>query len=384
MLRQPLRGFPLAWALIGAALPHPARAQGEAAGTGPSYVLVAKSAKRIKAGLTVEVKAPNLQADEWSVYVAQIPELPGQVEVRTTLSPRGKPVRELSDEGRPLLVARVPAAGRQWRQDVTVLAEYEATLVERRLERREPGGPAAPAVAPLDPKARRLGLAGGHQFDYQAGPFRAWLDERGLRRGDKEGEVEFARRAFVAVRTGIKHFEGAGVEHLASRACAAGKSDYAGITAVYVAALRANGIPARALGGRVVISEGRPTGTGWAHAKVEFYAGGIGWVPADVAGAVRFNRSPEGLESFGNDTAEFLTTHLDTDLIIKHYFGKETLAWLPDAAWWVKGSGTYDGGQTKVTGTVVVEPRDLSEVLARKPARPGTKPPAATPPRPAR
>ena len=157
-------------------------------------------------------------------------------------------------------------------------------------------------------------------------------------------------------------------EHLASRVCAVGKSDYAGITAVYVAALRANGIPARALCGRVVIFEGQPTSESWPHAKVEFFAQGIGWVPADVAGAIRSNRSPDGLEFFGNDSAEFLTMHLDTDLVIDTYTGRKTVEWLPEASVYVLGAGTFDGGQTKATVTVEVEPLDLTAVLAQ--ARP--------------
>ena len=42
-----------------------------------------------------------------------------------------------------MLFLRVPVAGPQWRQDFTARIEYEATLVERRLEHREPGAPRA-------------------------------------------------------------------------------------------------------------------------------------------------------------------------------------------------------------------------------------------------
>src|SRR5581483_5498973 len=182
----------------------------------------------------------------------------------------------------------------------------------------------------------------GHQFDYQSAPFRAWLDEHDLRRKPEEDEVDFARRAFLVVRKGIKHYEGDKVEHLASRVVEAGKSDYAGITAVYVAALRANGIPTRVLAGRMVLLDGRPSQGCWPHAKAEFFATGIGWVPADVAGAIRMNRPTDGLEYFGNDSAELLTMHLDTDLIIDTYFGPKVIEWLLDASWWVTGSGAFD------------------------------------------
>ena len=47
-------------------------------------------------------------------------------------------------------------------------------------------------------------------------------------------------------------------------------------------------------------------------------------------------RSPEGLEFFGNDSAEFLTMHLDTDLIIDTYSGRQTVEWLPEASVYVR------------------------------------------------
>ena len=62
--------------------------------------------------------------------------------------------------------------------------------------------------------------------------------------------------------------------------------------------------------------------------------------------------------------------HLDTDLIINGLFGRKTLEWLPDPAWQVQGSGSFDGIRTKVAVTVDVEPLDLSEAFAKKPARP--------------
>ncbi len=357
----------------GMVLPCDGRAQDAKTSETPAYGLVPKSAKRIKATLNFEVKSPKLLADEWTLYVAELPELPGQIDVRTTLSPRGKTARELSDAGRPVQYVRIPAVGNKGGQEVALRVDYEAILLERRLEAREADAPTAPAVAPLDAKTRRLELANGHHFDYRSPHFAAWLDENKLHREKTENEVDFARRAFLVVRKGIQHFEGEKVEHLASRVCEAGKSDYAGITAVYVAALRANGIPARALAGRVVIYEEKPTKTSWAHAKAEFFANGIGWVPADVAGAIRTNKSPEGLEFFGSDSAEFLTCHLDTDLVVDTYFGPKTHEWLLDPSFWVKGAGNFDGLKAKVAVNVEVEPVDLAEILARKPTRPSRR-----------
>ena len=186
------------------------------------------------------------------------------------------------------------------------------------------------------------------------------------------------------MRKGTKHFEGEKAEHMASAVCQAGKSDYAGITALYIAALRANGIPARALGGRMVVYEGKPSKSSWPHAKVEFYAEKVGWVPADIAGAIRYNKPPESLEFFGNDPADFLTMHLGTDLILDTAFGPKTMEWLPDPSWWVLGSGSIDGMRTKVTVVVEVEPVGLTEALTNRLARPAPKKQATKSARPGR
>ena len=298
-------------------------------------------------------------------------QLPGQTDVLTTLLPRGKPARELSEAGRPCSSSDCPPWAGSGDQASRPASSTRRPFCSAGSTAGNPALADAPAVAPLDPKTRRLELA-SVTIRPQSAPFQAWLDEQELRREPGENEVDFARRAFLAVRKGIKYVEGEEVEHLASRVCEAGKSDYAGITAVYVAALRANGIPARALFGRVVIYEGQPAKLNWPHAKAEFFAPGLGWVPADPAGAIRSNSPPDGLEFFGTDSAEFLTLHLDTDLVIDTYSGRKTVDGSPRPpcrSW----RGLVRRRQTEATVTVDVEPLDLTEVLARKPTRPGAR-----------
>jgi transglutaminase-like putative cysteine protease len=282
-----------------------------------------------------------------------------------------------------MLFERLAPAGPQGRQNFSVRVEYEATLLARQLEPRDADDPAPAPVASLDPKTRRRELASAHQFDHKSALFQAWLDDRKLRREPDEDEVAFARRAFGVVRKGLNHYEGADVEHVASKVTEAGKSDFAGLTAAYVSVLRANGIPARSLCGFPVIYEGRPNKNFWPHARAEFYAAGVGWVPADLAGAIRMNRPGEGLDDFGTDRADFLTAHVDTDLIVDTYFGRKTLECVPDISWWVIGSGTFDGSKTKHTLSVEVEPLDLDEILAPKSrtSRPTAAAPTAKAPR---
>jgi hypothetical protein len=354
----------------------------ESSGPKPSYVLVVTGAKRVHDELTFAFTGPKLRADDWDVFVPQLPELAGQTAVRSTLVPGGKRGHDLNALGRPLLSARVRVQGPKWRQGLTVRVEYEATLLERHLEPRKPETPAPAAVVSPGPKERKLALASGHQFDFTAPAFQGWLDGRSLRRAPEEGEVDFARRVFVAMKERFQ--PGARADKLASRLCKEDKADDGGLAIVFVSALRASGVPARVLSGRWVF----PTEPGTsanaadeAHVKAEFFADGVGWVPADIGSAVLLAKSGDGLEYFGKDEADFLTMHLDTDIELDTtYFGRKTMQWLQAPSFWVYGSGSLDGVSTPVVSKITAEPVDPSAPLrkpgstAARPARPAPRP----------
>ena len=80
-------------------------------GTEPAYALVTTAAKHVRDELTFEVVAPDVRATDWVVYMPRLPELPSQTDVRSALSPGGRPTRELSAMGRPVLFARIPVRG---------------------------------------------------------------------------------------------------------------------------------------------------------------------------------------------------------------------------------------------------------------------------------
>src|SRR5205085_6623815 len=98
-------------------------------------------------------------------------------------------------------------------------------------------------------------------------------------------------------------------------------SDCGGLSMLLVAALRAGGVPARTLYGRWAESakpgekaDDQPF-LQW-HVKAEFYATGIGWVPVDMASGILHDKSPEGLEFFGKDPGNFLTIHVDPNMMV--------------------------------------------------------------------
>ena len=120
------------------------------------------------------------------------------------------------------------------------------------------------------------------------------------------------------------------------------------MAAMFVTALRARGIPARALAGRWAKSAKPADKIGaipyyQEHVKAEFYAQGVGWVPVDLSSAVLHDRSPGKLTFFGNDCGDFLTLHLDNDLTLDSlYFGVHVMPWMQDAAYWVTGAGNLN------------------------------------------
>jgi Transglutaminase-like superfamily len=354
----------------------PARAQDKersSAAVEPLYDLVTTSAKHVRVDLTFEYVAPKVRAKEWVVYTTRLPELTSQTEVRSALSPGGHPTRELGSLGRPVLLARIPVKGTKGRDGVTVKIEYEANLLARHLVQRQPGTKAATPVAPLPQKERRLALAGGHQFDFQSPSFQGWLNDHKLRRAAEEGEIDFARRVFVEIKSVFQPAHREELDRRASKVCAVGQTDSGGLSIVLASALRANGIPARVLSGRWV----RDSGPGRKaadepHVKTAFFAAGVGWVPVDLGSAMDLDKSSDPLEFFGTDNADFLTMHLDTDLEFDTvFFGRKTVEFVRGPVFWVTGPGSLNDSKVLVTSKVQTEPLDLS--------RPSPKPGARRP-----
>jgi len=353
---------------------RPARAQDPergSTGSEPDYALVTTAAKHVHDDLTFEFVAPKAGAKEWVFYASRLPELPSQTEVRSALSPGGRPARELSAAGRPVLFARIPVKGSKGRDGVTIRVEYEANLLARRLVRHQPGTKAAPLVAPLPQKERRLSLAHGRQFDFQSPSFQGWLDAHKLRREPNEGEIDFARRVFLEMKSTFQHVEGAELDRLASHVCLGGKSDSGGLSIVFTSVLRASGIPARIASGRWVRdSEPGRNAADEPHVNAVFFATGVGWVPVDLGSAVILEKSSDGLEFFGTDNADFLIMHFDTDLEFDTvFFGRKTVESVQGPVFWVTGSGSLFDFKLLVTSQIQTEPLDLSRPFPKPSAR---------------
>src|SRR5947207_12747369 len=115
---------------------------------------------------------PKQEAQEWVVYAAQAPELPGQVQVNTALEPDGKASFELSPEHRPMMLARLPAKGRE--KEITLHVKYQATLRSRDLVPVKRGRTPL-TVAPLPDAIRHVLVEAGGDLDWKAEPVQNWV-----------------------------------------------------------------------------------------------------------------------------------------------------------------------------------------------------------------
>jgi hypothetical protein len=318
-----------------------------AAPPAPAYVLETADARRVEATLTYSVRGDNLKVKEWVVFAAQAPELPGQTKMETLLEPAGTSTKDLSPLGRAVLIARVTAKSKELMTSLPIRVTYRATLRSRQLQPL-PAGKAAPKVEPLSDKEREKALAARGDIDYKADAVRSWMKDRKLRRDDGETDLDFARRTFLALRDGFRYEYRGNQDRRASAVCRDGRSDCGGLSALFVAVVRANGVPARTLHGRWATSaeEGQKAGGlpyYQTHVKAEFFAEGIGWVPVDVASGILHDKSKEGLAFFGHDRGDFLTFHVDPDLELDtRLFGRKKVENLQNPAYWVSGAASSE------------------------------------------
>jgi hypothetical protein len=298
-------------------------------------ILERKPGKRIKAMLDCGVIAQGGGVMEWMVYAPKAPTLDRQRDVLTTLLPEGKLAQELSPLKRGLMRARL----KNRPQAIQVKLTIEATLMTTRLRPRVAGE--APVKAELEPGVAKLYTRASPMGDYKTPAFQGWLDKAKLRRGDDESALAFARRVFRHLKYSLSYEWHDDMDLRASAACLAGKSDCGGMSNLFVAALRAGGVPARAVAGRHATSEKPPAPRSGAigsqrHVCAEFFADGVGWVPVDVNLAVVDDRRGD-FAYFGNDAGKFLVMHVDTDLVVESYAGRTSLPTLQGFCWWRRG-----------------------------------------------
>lgn len=318
----------------------------------PQLQIETQPTQRIEAIQTFETKYPDFHARQWIAFAAAAPELPSQSEVSTELAPNGKEDRESSRLQRPVVYTKERAISAEQKTRFQYVVTYRAQLHRRKLVPVTEGAK-TPVVAPLDASKRRLYLAPTTFYDFKDAGFKNWLKKNDLKIKSNESQVDFARRVFETIFNNFSYEALQASDHRASAVCQSGRSHCGGLSALFVAAMRANNIPARSLIGNWAQSS-TPGGTigdypaRQQHVMAEFYVEDVGWVPVDPSKAIcHFKDKPgEMLEqSFGLDCGDFLTKQVDHDFELDAgVLGKLTVPW-PHGAFPV-GKGTANGAMT--------------------------------------
>ena len=165
----------------------------------------------------------------------------------------------------------------------------------------------------------------------------------------KKGEqpIEFAERVLEVLRSDYKYKFSAGKKQ-ASVICEQSETDCSGMSYLFVAALRANAIPARTLVGRLdkTRKAGVPPSDNQyeqTHVRAEFYLNDVGWIPVDPAYA-NGNKSKKVREFIGNDPGDLLVLHVDLDLKLPYADRVETSEGMQSTpSYWAYGKGQFDG-----------------------------------------
>ncbi len=304
------------------------------------------------------VFAPDLKAEEWTLFTPRPPMHAGQRILSAATTPPAEAVRDLSPLAQPLLRSRVLVKTPEQQRGMTIDTRIEAELSSRRLVQRV-GGPAEGNPAPaLADGERRLFLRRTPQFDYQDPRVGKWIAEHGLKRRDGEGEVDLARRVFLVIVRSFSYEYLGEQDRAAGHVCAAGKSDCGGLAVLFATVLRSQGVPARTLAGRWAVSAKPGDKVGeityyQEHVKAEFFAQGVGWVPADLSSAILHDHSASRLEYFGRDRGDFLTLHFDNDLSLDtRHFGVRPIRLLQRPSYWVRGAGSVRNAVIRENWTV--------------------------------
>jgi hypothetical protein len=161
---------------------------------------------------------------------------------------------------------------------------------------------------------RRTYLQATPIFDYKTRDFSDWLKRNALNRKREENEIDFARRVYSQIMKQYKYERGP--LGAASQTAQKETGDCDMLSVLFVAALRANDVSARVLFGRPAKSktpdeDGKMAG----HARAEFFANGVGWVPVDPAYGLSDTKT-KGMRHFGHDDGTFLVMHVDPEFVV--------------------------------------------------------------------
>ena len=177
-------------------------------------------------------------------------------------------------------------------------------------------GPRDPAAQPIAAPDRFL--ASTESINWQDGAFQDWLNDARLHRASGETAVAYGRRLYNYLREHGRYTYPPVSAWTSAACCQRLRTDCGGFSLVFVAACRANHIPARLLVGQWFKAHRGPggvalTGGRQAHVIAEFFDPQIGWIPEDISSTFLHTPGYADVNFFGRDPGYFFAWHVDSD-----------------------------------------------------------------------
>lgn len=327
-----------------------------ALGQSPALVAESRPVRHVVCVLEFQLSFSDAyQLNELCIAAPAAQELPHhQLKASTKmLSPAGGALaKELEAPFRAFMATRLRPVAKQ--SVFPIKIQYEATMLERRLV---PGGAKSGALPGLDAKSRERWLAPTEWYDYKAPEFAKWLKQTALERGPRETPLAFAQRAFVTVSQKYA-YKAATPGRPASQVIALKEADCDNLSFLYIAALRANGIPARMLLGRSSVKSASAAESGRmpGHGAVELYADNVGWIYCDPAGGASHPKKP--LDHFGRSNGHLLVLQIDPDMKVPGSKADtvRTVRSLTSPSFASRGKGKTESKMTPLSWTVTAGP----------------------------
>ena len=280
---------------------------GAYAADAPAYKLTYTPCRQIELVETHTIRLPGHTVKEW-IFFQRLPYSTPRQDITLTASPDGQDGFAGGTPRQPLVFIRKVLSEPQRDPEITYTVIYRGTLNKTQLVPLAEGEK-PPRVAPLTAQQRQHYTARTEFYDYDSPDVAGWLDKSDLRRHGGESDLDLSRRIFLSLRGAFTWTAKLSRNAKASEVVRAHGAVCVGLSHLYAAALRANGIPARSLSVRLAGDPKPDDNTeNMGHAVNEFFIEGIGWLSADVTVDVSAGTEEASLKAFGGDGGYYLIT----------------------------------------------------------------------------
>jgi hypothetical protein len=291
---------------------------------GPSrFYFVADTPQHVEANETTSFSYPHFAANELDLVLANPPTLPYRQKLTLTCSLNlpGTETRVANEKGG---LGRSLTSLHAWSakpfHDFQLTVHYEGTLYPYHIAT---GGACPYPAQTLDPSFRAALLSPDRELNFDAPAFHEFLRENGMVIKDGEDPVDFGFRAYRFIGSCLHGGSGTPVHTLTNLSRPGTLTDCGGAATMFAGIMRANGIPATILCGRLA-SSGQPgDSSAGIHCMAEFFIEGRGWCPVDPT--VSMCSGGQDIGGFGRYNADFIVMHLGVDIPYTHrmHDGKE-------------------------------------------------------------